>query len=153
MNLLYYPNDILTTKCEVVTEFNDDLKKQLDAMWDRIKDNNKAMALAAPQVGISKRFFVMKDLKGRRWDIINPEIQEFRDEIVGQEGCLSFPNIFILKSRPTYVKIEYTLPINEKSVFVAMDLEARCVMHEIDHLDGILLTSSVNRQQRRDIER
>lgn len=152
MKIIYYPDEALTQISTEVSEYIPELKGVLDQMWDKIKDDNNAMALAAPQIGLKSRFFVMKDLQGRRWDIVNPVIQEMDGKDIQKEGCLSFPGIFIWKERPTYVKIEYDLP-EGKSVLVAQGLEARCVMHEIEHLDGILLTDHVNRSIRREIDK
>lgn len=153
MEILYYPNDNLLKPSEEVTEFNEDLVKLLDSMWNLIKHDGKAMALAAPQISIHKRIFVMKDLNGNRHDVINPIIITTEGSEVNQEGCLSFPGIFIWKERPTFVKIKFKNIKGEDQELSFKKFEARCILHEVDHLDGKLFTEKLNHEQRKELKK
>jgi peptide deformylase len=103
------------------------------------------VGLAAPQVGISKRFFVMDipedSEKGRdreRHVLINPEILRVEGEQIGEEGCLSFPGLYQTIKRNMRVVVKAQ---NQHGGEIELDLDglaARCVLHETDHCDGIV---------------
>ncbi|MBQ9320949.1 MAG: peptide deformylase, partial [Eubacterium sp.] len=101
------------------------------------------VGLAAPQVGVLKRIFVI-DVDGENpYVFINPEILETSGEQTGDEGCLSLPGKTGTVTRPQAVKVRaWDLDMNE-FVLEAEDLLARAVCHENDHLDGILYTAHV----------
>jgi peptide deformylase len=95
------------------------------------------LGLAAPQVGVRKRLFVY-DVGDGPITIINPEIRESSGEWVFEEGCLSIPGLSFDLVRPKEVHlVGYDLDGNEISI-EADELHARCLQHEIDHLDGVL---------------
>ena len=101
---------------------------------------NKGIGLAAPQVGISKRLFVMygEDLKDGFMYCFNPSIEEESDQCeLGQEGCLSFPGEIIEVSRPYSIKVKFCDYLGNEKRMDLKGLSARCFMHELDHLDGI----------------
>jgi peptide deformylase len=148
MKLVLYPDEILSKVCEEVTEFNEELHKTLDAMRDIMTKNN-GIGLAANQVGIQKRFFIMQDKKGKIWDFINPRILEQDGLIQINEGCLSAPGAIVQPVRAQNVTVEAQDRDGNKFTIVAEDIEAVCIQHETDHLNGIFFLSKVNRQQRR----
>ncbi len=161
LKVVKYPNDVLTTKCQSY-DFAVDLNFQasgmklhetLDAMVN-IMDSENGMGLAANQVGIPYRFFIMRDLKGKIWEFINPVITESEEEcIMLNEGCLSAPGAFVQIPRRKSVTVKAQDRNGEEFTVIALDLEAVCVQHEIDHLDGIFYLDKVNRQQRRNAYR
>ena len=110
-------------------------------MFETMKDAG-GVGLAAPQVGISKRLFVMdvSDEEGKPNPLafINPEIISVEGEQTGDEGCLSFPGLFQTVKRDMRVIVR-AQDVNG-AVFEAdlTDLAARCVLHETDHCDGIV---------------
>ena len=114
-------------------------------MMDLMYDAN-GIGLAAPQVGISKRFFVMHiDSDNEEpYVFINPVIKEFsKEESEYEEGCLSFPKQNVLIHRPASIVLEY-LNINGKKIIEKFsDLHATCIQHEIDHLNGITITDHI----------
>ena len=109
---------------------------------------NNGIGLAAPQVGISKRLFVMKsdDFQDTFKYFFNPSVLESSKETnIDIEGCLSFPGKFLEVERPNWIKIEYYDYLGNK--FADEELSgytARCFLHELDHLDGITFNERVN---------
>jgi peptide deformylase len=97
------------------------------------------IGLAAPQIGISRRLFVMC-VDGNHRHCFNPEIVESSEQIVEfNEGCLSFPGDQCIIKRPDWVRVSYqdhTGAVIETQLF---GLESRCFQHELDHLDGITM--------------
>lgn len=106
------------------------------------------VGLAAPQVGISQRFFVM-DVGNGPVAVINPEILEASPETeIAEEGCLSFPEIFVEIERSKRVKVRYQ---NVRGEFVEEELEgypARVFQHEFDHLNGVLIIDRIKPAKR-----
>ena len=157
MKIITLPNPILKTKCEPVAEVNDQIRKLLD---DMLQTMYKApgIGLAAPQVGISKRIIVMDvsprpelkryqkenneketESKPNPLQMVNPKIIWLSTEKeTGEEGCLSIPKFMGDITRPKECKVQYTDKNNESQKLKATGLLARCIQHEIDHLDGIL---------------
>ena len=107
----------------------------------------EGIGLAAPQVGISLRMFVMQVGANEGTTFINPEIIEFDDGEMFefQEGCLSFPLSRGWVTRPKRVKVKYTDLDKKEQTKVFEDLEAVCVQHEIDHLNGKLFIDRMSK--------
>lgn len=144
---------ILTTKdpalhkvCKPVTAFDEKLHKLLDDMRETLIDSN-GVGLAAPQVGILRRIFLVDvALDGEQIiEFINPEILETDGEQEGAEGCLSVPGRYGLVKRPYWVKVR--AQDRDGSWFEAEgeELIGRCFCHEYDHLDGIVYTDVMER--------
>ena len=136
-----YGDPVLTKRADEVTEFDAKLRKLVDDMFETMYAA-PGVGLAAPQVGVLKRLFVMDCSSGKnrkqKLALINPVIETEEGQQVGDEGCLSFPGIFFDVKRPQRVVVRaYDLDGSEFSLDV-MNLEARCVAHETDHLDGEL---------------
>lgn len=136
-----YGDPVLTKRAEEVTEFDAKLRKLVDDLFETMYAA-PGVGLAAPQVGVLKRLFVMDCSSGKnrkqKLALINPVIEMEEGQQVGDEGCLSFPGIFFDVKRPQRVVVRaYDLDGSEFSLDV-MNLEARCVAHETDHLDGEL---------------
>jgi peptide deformylase len=141
LNVVKYGDPILTRRAEEVSEFDQNLCKLIDDMFETMY-GAPGVGLAAPQVGVLKRLFVMDCSSGKdkkqKVVLINPVIETEEGEQVGDEGCLSFPGVFIEVKRPQRVVVRaQDLNGSEISLDV-MDLQARCVSHETDHLDGEL---------------
>ena len=127
---------MLITATYKITVFGEELKVLLDAMYDAMKAN-RGLGLAANQVGLLHRMFVMEGPEGRI-DLVNPVITW--SSVVGanlKEGCLSAPGDFIIvPSRKEKIQIQYQNEKGEPQVKVLSGLYAVCAQHEIDHLDG-----------------
>lgn len=142
MKLHLYPEVVLTKCCEPVKndEFTDEFRKHLEMM--KIHTHIfMGFALAAPQIGINKRYFTVsdsKDLTGTPKYIINPEITNPQGTRRFKESCLSLPDIWAWVKRHDKFTLQYQDEFGEKKTFDCSGLFAIVVQHEIDHLDGVL---------------
>jgi peptide deformylase len=110
------------------------------------------IGLAAPQVGVSERLIVLDVTDGderRAMTLVNPEIVwRSSDRATAEEGCLSLPGHFADVTRPQQVKVSYLTEQGLERQLEAEGLLARCVQHEIDHLDGILFVDHLTALKR-----
>jgi peptide deformylase len=143
LKIVHYPEPVLLTVGKPVgeDEFNEELKKLVEDMFETMYDA-QGVGLAAPQVGVSKRLFVMdvpvEDEKSNKIALINPEIIVQEGEQVGDEGCLSFPGIYTTVRREARTVVRYRDVFGKEQELDCTDLSARCVLHETDHCDGIV---------------
>ena len=100
-------------------------------MW-----SNGGIGLAAPQVGIALRVFIMGPQEGPHYVCINPEILEEGPEEMGPEGCLSYPALWLNIRRPAWVRARYQTLDGQTVEQRFEGLLARCYVHELDHLNG-----------------
>lgn len=126
----------LRKPCEEIRKFDSELWTLLDDMKETVRKENGA-GLAAPQIGINKRVVVI-DLEEGYFEMINPKILAVKGEQTGTEGCLSVKGKYGVVTRPEKVKAEYRDRKGKKHTVTGVDLFARCMCHEFDHLDGIL---------------
>ena len=141
MRITKLGEDILRQKCEAVKpeEINDEFRATLNEMFQTMESAN-GVGLAAPQVGIAKRFFVLQADDEVKRVFINPEITKTSAETSSyEEGCLSLPGFYEEIVRPVKVSVS-ALDENGKHFVIndADGLLARIIQHENDHLDGIL---------------
>ena len=127
---------VLKEKCRPVEHVDGKLRKLLDDMLETMYKAN-GIGLAAPQVGDPIRMVVI-DIGEGPLELINPVITARFGSEVDSEGCLSVPDIFGEVERAAKITVEYTNRFNKKRKLHAEKLLARCIQHEIDHLDGIL---------------
>ena len=153
LRIFTYPDPILLSvgKPVVAGEFHEDLKKTVEQMFETMYDAG-GVGLAAPQVGMSQRFFVMdtrnEDDERDPRVFINPEIVHVEGEQVGEEGCLSFPGLFQQIKRDMRAVIR-AQDINGKEFEADLKgLAARCALHETDHCDGIVFIDRVTSLKR-----
>ena len=143
MRIAHYPEPVLLTVGRPVEEheFNDQFKATIRDMFETMSDAG-GVGLAAPQVSVSKRVFVMDvpDEEGRRNPLtfVNPEIITVEGEQIGDEGCLSFPGLFQTVRRDMRVIVRAQDIEGNHFERDFTDLAARCVLHETDHCDGIV---------------
>ena len=150
MKLIYYPDPILETPCEPVTEFDEELELLFHAMYITML-LNKGVELSANQIGVSKRAFVMLDKKGKLVEFVNPEIVNKTNNLANiREGCLSSPDVYdTVRDRAETVSVRYQDKEGEEWVETWSGLQAVCIQHEIDHLDGIFWIDRLSRKERR----
>ena len=148
LHTVKYPNSILTTKCQPVDKFDSELHTLLDQMVQHMRIEN-GIGLAANQVVYPWRVFIMLDNKGLVVEFINPRIIEKEGFQQINEGCLSAPGAFVSVPRSQNVTVVAQDRHGEEFTIVAYDLEAVCIQHEIDHLDGIFFIDKTSRNQRR----
>ena len=145
LKIVKYPEPVLSQPGEPVTEFDDELRKFVADLFETMYAA-QGIGLAAPQVAVSKRITVVDLSMGKdpaqKLVLINPEVIEREGKQYEEEGCLSFPDIREKVQRAVKVRIRAQ---NERGKWFEMDGEellSRAFQHEIDHLDGILLSSA-----------
>jgi peptide deformylase len=135
---------VLTKTCKEVKEVNEKITTLIDDMLETMYEAN-GVGLAAPQVGILKRIVVM-DVGDGPIVMINPSILEFSGSQTGDEGCLSLPGKAGQVTRPNYVKARFQDEEMNWQEVEGTELLARCICHELDHLDGHMYTEKVEGQ-------
>lgn len=145
LEIVKHPDPILTAPCKEVTVFNEELGKLLDDMHETMVEND-GVGIAAPQVGRSIRAAIVDfDEEQDVIEMINPVVTATGGEDTDVEGCLSFPGLFGEVERPFYVRIEAQERDGSLYELEAEGYEARAIQHEIDHLNGILFDSKIQR--------
>lgn len=139
-------DDVLNKKCRDVVKFDDRLCELIDDMIETLRDSG-GVGLAAPQVGVLRRVVVIETdhEKGEIVELINPEIIETSGKQVGLEGCLSLPGEWGIASRPYRAKVKALNRNGEEFTLEGEGLLARAFCHELDHLDGVLYDTKVER--------
>lgn len=140
LKLRYYPDPVLLQKTKKVTHFDSSIRKLAQDMLDTMYANN-GVGLAAPQIGVSKRLMVIdvaaEDEPKTPVVFINPVLVETDGDMVGLEGCLSFPDVFFEVRRFSRIVVRYqNLSGKEVKLEAANNLLCRAIQHEMDHLDG-----------------
>lgn len=135
-NVVREGDQVLRKKSRPVDKIDDRIRQILDDMLEtmRLEDG---VGLAAPQVGILRRMFVI-EVGDQIIYLINPEFVETEGEQFEEEGCLSVPGMAGKVVRPAYVKMKGLGRDGEPVEYEGTDLLARALCHEYDHLDGIL---------------
>ena len=130
-----------------VTDLDENLVKLVDDMAETMYAN-KGVGLAAPQVGILSQVLIANIGNGLL-SLINPRIVEREeDNIPGEEGCLSVPEITVEIKRNKRIAVKGT-DIKGKGIFIeAEDLLSRVLQHEIDHLNGVLIIDRISKVRR-----
>ena len=141
LKVVHYPEPVLLVVAKPVEVFDENLQLLVANMFETMYEA-KGVGLAAPQVAESKRLFVMdcsgNEDESRRFALINPEIIMQEGEQIGDEGCLSFPGIYTKVRRELRTIVRYQDVKGNFQELDCTDLEARCVLHETDHCDGIV---------------
>ena len=155
--IVKFGDPVLETPSDPVAEFDTlELRQLVDDMFETMYEA-KGVGLAAPQVGIGKRLTVIDctggDKEGHKLVLINPEIVSTEGEQVGEEGCLSIPGFRENVKRPYKVVARYQDVTGEWFEITGEELLARAILHENDHLDGVLFLSHLSRLKREMIKR
>lgn len=145
-----FGDPVLKSRAIEVDRFDDGLHSQVARMAG-LMDDALGVGLAAPQLGISQRLLVYRVGPGAPLiALVNPEIEwSSDDEELGEEGCLSITGVNVDVDRPVHVRVRARDELGEPRVVEASGLEARVILHEIDHLDGVLILDRTSRDQRR----
>ena len=155
MEIYTYPTKVLET---ISTTFNfekdkipyyNDLEKFEQDMIVAMKSAN-GMGLAANQIGITKRFFVIGSDTFDRFKkpaiIWNPRlITQSEEKVFDLEGCLSFPGLFVKVERPKVIEVEYETTKGTRESTRLDNMESKCFQHEYDHLEGITFNKRVSK--------
>lgn len=133
----YIGDPCLNKVCKPVTKITPSTRTLIEDMFDTMYEA-RGVGLAAPQVGILRRICVIDVMDEDPILLINPEIIETSGEQTDEEGCLSIPGKCANVTRAEYVKVK-SLDLNLNPITVEGEgLRARAILHEMDHLDGIL---------------
>jgi peptide deformylase len=127
---------ILRQATTPLSEVNDELRRLVADMFETMH-HAKGIGLAAPQVGRTERLAIV-EVDEERFVLINPEVVQQDGRAKGEEGCLSIPDIYADVERPKTVTVRALDEDFQPYEIEATDLLARCIQHEIDHLDGKL---------------
>lgn len=150
--IITHPDTRLRLQSERIEDIDTSVRELVENMFESMYQT-AGFGLAAIQVAVPKRLVVM-DLAQKEGErdpqvFINPEILSFGDEIAPyHEGCLSLPDLYIDVDRPTTVRVRYQDLSGKMHEHDADGLLARCFQHELDHLDGLLITDRVSRLKR-----
>ena len=151
MPITLYPDQVLTTPAQPVVAFDDELRQLAEDMHQTMVFA-KGIGLAAPQVGLAMRFLIVDLSSGDRSEdllvIANPEVVEEKGRQTGEEGCLSFPGIHETITRPSDIVVEGQDLQGKKIRVDASELFARCLHHEIDHVNGIVFLDRMSQVKR-----
>ncbi len=137
------PADVLRAVAAPVPKITKKTQFLIDDMV-RIMKKASGIGLAAPQVGVSSRLIVIAPDDMKPMALINPRVIREEGEQIGQEGCLSIPGLYGDVIRAAYIEVE---AIDRRGNLITLELEglpARVVLHEVDHLDGVLFTDKVD---------
>jgi peptide deformylase len=141
-----FKDPVLRKRSKKIRKINDKIKKLIVDMAQTM-EKSQGVGLAASQIGVLKRIIVVRtDLQGQRiLALINPKIvKKSREKEKEEEGCLSFPGIFLEIKRAKEIKIKAIDIKGEKINLKAKGVLARVLQHEIDHLNGILFYSRLS---------
>lgn len=154
LRLVTYPGPVLRKQAKSVKDVDGKLIETAGAMFE-IMYENSGIGLAAPQVGISRRVLVLDVRQDGTPDyvMINPCITCRDGSVDGEEGCLSFPEIFGEINRAERVEVAYVDRDGEEQTLEAEGLLARAIQHEIDHLNGVLFIDRLEKAHRRALDR
>lgn len=147
MKVVRIGDPVLRQKAVRVEQFGETLKQTLDEMVVLMKKKS-GVGLAAPQIGIPERFFVVQVPGEQPIAFVNPEIIETSLETVDfTEGCLSVPGVWGDVSRPASVRIQ---AVNADGKMFRLDADgylARIIQHEFDHLNGVLFVDRLKERE------
>jgi peptide deformylase len=146
-----YPDPVLRLEAQQVDTFDQDLQHLVERMT-RLMQDARGVGLAANQVGVLRRVFVIQaDEEQEPRALVNPSIVERAEERdVDEEGCLSMQGVLVSVERPVRIRIDAS---DEQGNPVTLELEglpARVAQHELDHLDGVLILDRTNDEDRRE---
>ncbi|HEC79257.1 MAG TPA: peptide deformylase [candidate division WOR-3 bacterium] len=142
LKILKYPDPILRKTAEPVKAISKEVFELVDNMIETML-KEEGVGLAATQVGSLLRIFTLNttphEEQAKPVAFINPVILKQEGEVVEEEGCLSFPELYLKIKRSEWVQLQAKNLYNEDLVYETSGLLARAVQHEIDHLNGVLI--------------
>lgn len=145
--IVVYPDPILRNplpECQLSSADIKELVQKLSRIMTREKHG---IGIAAPQIGVAEKIAIVdvseRDQNCQRMVLINPVILESRDPQIGREGCMSVPDYTALVKRYRWIRFRYRDLSGELIEKISTGIEAVCVQHEVDHLNGKLLIDSV----------
>jgi peptide deformylase len=150
MKLVKFPNDILK-KTMPEFDFEGDIDPRvIEKEMIELMIKERGIGLSANQVGLEARVIAVfprdTSLEMGPFALFNPEIMEIsEEEIDGIEGCLSFPDLVLPIKRPRIVVVQYLDSEQNNCIIELKDTDARCVLHEMEHLDGVCFIDKISK--------
>lgn len=150
LQIRIFGDPVLRERAEEVTEFDDRLAALADAMLETMREA-RGLGLAANQVGVLKRLFTWElPDEGRHGALVNPTVTETSEDTEeDDEGCLSFPGLFYPTARPLWVRMVAQDVLGDERSIEGEGLLARILLHELDHLNGVLFIDHLARHDRK----
>jgi peptide deformylase len=154
LQMRYYGDPVLRKRAEPVTEITEAERQLAEQMLLTLEATGNGIGLAATQVGVLKRLIIVNigeddDEEYEPLVLFNPEILSAEGEVVVEEGCLSIPDVTADVKRPESIVVE-GIDIQSEPVHIETDgLLARVLLHEIDHLNGVLFIDRISGLKRR----
>ncbi|MFL6211645.1 MAG: peptide deformylase [Pyrinomonadaceae bacterium] len=156
LEIVKYPDPVLESPGEPVVEFDERLQKLVADMFETMYAA-RGVGLAAPQVGVAKRLFVMDCSGGQdpaqKIALVNPTVLRVEGDQTGDEGCLSFPGVYFSVQRSLRAVVAAQDARGEAFELDGMELTARCMLHETDHCDGIVFINHTTPLKREMVKR
>ncbi len=155
MEIVHYPHPALRWKSSDVTRIDASLRETVSEMFELMYEA-KGIGLAANQVALPLRLFIMNESgepenEDAELVFINPEITNRKGSVLGEEGCLSLPELFAEVRRADEITVE-AYDLDGQGFEIKLDgLEARVVQHELDHLDGVLFIDRISESAEREL--
>ena len=148
-----FGDPVLRTPCDAVDTFDDVLIRLVADLEETVSAPGRA-GLAANQIGVSRRVFAY-NIDGQVGHLVNPVIEVVEGEQEDEEGCLSIPGLWYPLQRAQYARVRGIDRLGQPVVVEGEGLLARCIQHEVDHLNGRLfvdrLSGSARKQAMRDL--
>jgi len=145
--IVLFPDSRLRQKAQKITQFGSRLRVLVDPMVRIMRQQKHGIGLAAPQIGILSQIAVVDvsaRVSGAKLHIlVNPVVLEAKDEVLSHEGCMSLPEYTAPLKRYNRIKLEYWDVEGQRLSKWTEGIEAICMQHEIDHLNGILFLDRV----------
>ena len=153
--LRYYGDPVLRRRAEPVASVDPGIRALIESLFETMY-RERGIGLAAPQVGVSQRVFVV-DVEGEGGEraklaLVNPRMVRSSGSMVGEEGCLSIPGIHADVKRHAEVTFEAWDENGARMTVHAEGLLARALQHELDHLDGVLFIDRLSAIRRKLLE-
>lgn len=160
--LVYYNNPVLRKRCKDVGKVTDEVLKLVEDLKDTLAATETGIGLSAPQINSSLRVFIthvpLENEEGSNNTgvlrvFIDPKIISYSEKLtVRDEGCLSIPGLYAPVIRPSSVLLETTTLEGKRETQEYHGFEARCILHENDHINGVLFIDRLTRNDRKDVE-
>ena len=152
MDIIKSGNSLLTTKSEAFDFTNPPVDPvELAHMLAQTMLKHNGLGLSAIQIGIPYRVFTMKT--NPIMTCFNPKIIDIGEgDVLLEEGCLSYPNLFVKIKRPNNIRVRFTLPNGETVTEKYTGITSRIFQHELDHLDGKLMIEHLDKEKRAEFE-
>ncbi len=156
-NIVTVPDPVLRKKAEYIKKIDNEIKEIIADLWYALTNSKiEGVGIAAPQIGVLKRVFILRVGKNNYQTYINPEIiwesQEKGPGKTGKgdvflEGCLSIPNLYGPVTRPSSIELAFTDISGKEHRKKLNEPISRYAQHELDHLNGILFTDHILEQK------